>query len=717
MFNSRPRRSRRNTHRPHFQQLEKRQLLAGDIGHNFVEAEDVNLDGQVSAIDALVVINHLSKQQADADSFDSVGDISALRDVDNSGKISAVDALRVINRLSRGDRSSDELEPRIDRLADAILTENLPEGMRPQTAQKWLTNLEQRVDSPLARRGAFSRLDANSDGEITEGEVVEDAWERIVAADADASGDVTHDELKAARSAEKDAQRPTNNEGPFARLDANEDGVLTQSEVSNHTWNRISQADRNENGEVTLHELQANRDENEDRVQRPSPEQFFTKLDLNEDGSLTEDEVSAHVWNRLSMADANGDDAVTLAEVLADRVKHEMGVQMPTPEDSFAMLDINNDAQLTVDEVSPGVWSKLATDDEDANAGVTVEELASARRRREGRIQDADPEEQFVRLDVNEDGQITSDEVSRRTWRRIARSDANGDGAVTLEELIGSSTEGSMYVANALVHHIVPDQANGKSVIMVPGHNLSSSIYLTTPDGREGWAQQLANEGYQVYVINDPNFDFSRGFHVEGFTDVPTEDAPPADPNATQAWGQDIWRRWGFGTSEGNPYADARFPTDDFDEFEADYPFVSRARRSFTDSIVALMDIVGPATLIAHSAGGPNAVGAALARPELIDSLVLVEPTGPPTADDFPALAGISMLGIYGDYVESRNQTGRKEATEAAAELFTNNGGVGEVISLPEDLEVYGNSHLMMQDNNSEFIFGLMNDWLDANVS
>lgn len=275
----------------------------------------------------------------------------------------------------------------------------------------------------------------------------------------------------------------------------------------------------------------------------------------------------------------------------------------------------------------------------------------------------------------------------------------------------------SMYVADALVHYIQPDRPNGQTVIMVPGHNLSSSIYLKTPDGRDGWAQALASEGYEVYVINDPNFDFSRGFYVEGFTEVPTDGAPPADPTATQAWDQDIWRRWGFGSSEGAPYENTRFLTGYLDSFELSYPYVSRAGRSFADSIVALMDTVGPSILIAHSAGGPKAVGSALARPELTQSIVLVEPTGPPTANDFPTLSGISMLAIYGDYIDSRNQGSRNEATEAAADLFRQNGGVGEVVSLPEDLGIQGNTHLLMQDDNSSFISELVVDWLAIHVS
>ena len=52
--------------------------------------------------------------------------------------------------------------------------------------------------------------------------------------------------------------------------------------------------------------------------------------------------------------------------------------------------------------------------------------------------------------------------------------------------------------------------------------------------------------------------------------------------------------------------------------------------------------------------------------------------------------------------------TTRKASTEAAAQLFAANGGVGEVISLPEDYGVNGNSHLMMQGRNNAFISDLI---------
>lgn len=274
--------------------------------------------------------------------------------------------------------------------------------------------------------------------------------------------------------------------------------------------------------------------------------------------------------------------------------------------------------------------------------------------------------------------------------------------------------QGAFYQDGALVHFIKPtERKHDEPIIMIPGHNLSSYIFLTTPDGRPGWAQSFADEGYEVYVINDPKFDFSRGFDVPGFEEVPEEGAPPANPSAVQGWQQDIWSRWGFGESEGNPYPDTQFPTDHFGDFEDHYPYLSNASTPYADAVVSLLEKTGPAILLAHSAGGPRAVSAALARPELVTGFIFVEPTGPPTESDFPALAGKFMLGVYGDYIDSRRQTGRKEAVEVAAGLFADNGGAAKVISLPEDYGVNGNTHLMMQDQNSDFIAELILDWLD----
>jgi hypothetical protein len=70
------------------------------------------------------------------------------------------------------------------------------------------------------------------------------------------------------------------------------------------------------------------------------------------------------------------------------------------------------------------------------------------------------------------------------------------------------------------------------------------------------------------------------------------------------------------------------------------------------------------------------------------------------------------MFGVYGDYITSRNQTSRKVAVEIISVKFQNAGGISDVVSLPEDSLVKGNSHLMMQDKNSKYVFSIIERWL-----
>ncbi len=103
MNNSRKRARRRQ--RPlKLQALETRQLLAAEFGdgHNADMPEDVNADGIVSSVDALMVINRLAgRRQNTADAP------PAFRDVNADGNVSSLDALRVINRMQRQNRGDD----------------------------------------------------------------------------------------------------------------------------------------------------------------------------------------------------------------------------------------------------------------------------------------------------------------------------------------------------------------------------------------------------------------------------------------------------------------------------------------------------------------------------------------------------------------------------------------------------------------------------------
>ncbi len=87
---------RRTKSRPlRVESLESRALMAADVFHNFVMPNDVDDDGSVTPLDALVVINRIN-QGAD----DAQRNSGRFHDVDDDRAVSPLDALKVINHLN-----------------------------------------------------------------------------------------------------------------------------------------------------------------------------------------------------------------------------------------------------------------------------------------------------------------------------------------------------------------------------------------------------------------------------------------------------------------------------------------------------------------------------------------------------------------------------------------------------------------------------------------
>ena len=113
--------------------LETRQLLAANLFHNELLPEDVNEDGAVSALDALMIVNQISRQSAagQTDVIESLGGENGnsepqrgrMTDVNNDGRHTALDALMVINRISRDQGRLNPQEDRQDRSDNDSTTE------------------------------------------------------------------------------------------------------------------------------------------------------------------------------------------------------------------------------------------------------------------------------------------------------------------------------------------------------------------------------------------------------------------------------------------------------------------------------------------------------------------------------------------------------------------------------------------------------------------
>nr|WP_315860688.1 matrixin family metalloprotease [Rhodopirellula sp. SM50] len=95
-----------------------------------------------------------------------------------------------------------------------------------------------------------ARFDADEDGALSEAEVSQRLWEKLTALETDRDGDglVTLDEIDSALLAfQLEA---------FNEKDSDGDGLLTESELGQRRWRTISAADVDDDGGVSLDELQ-----------------------------------------------------------------------------------------------------------------------------------------------------------------------------------------------------------------------------------------------------------------------------------------------------------------------------------------------------------------------------------------------------------------------------------------------------------------------------
>ena len=274
-------------------------------------------------------------------------------------------------------------------------------------------------------------------------------------------------------------------------------------------------------------------------------------------------------------------------------------------------------------------------------------------------------------------------------------------------------------------------------IVLVHGGTLQGTEWLDTPDGRPGWAERLVEAGYAVLIVDRPGHGRSP-YHpdIVGLTG-PQFSYDRAKQVYFPEEAADRQTQWPF-----NPEDEAAF-----DAFLAPYgPMPANLAASQdmdADRLARLLDRIGPAIVVTHSASGPDGWLVADRRPGLVKAIVSVEPMGPP----FGATPGIGELswGLTAAPVtydppraspaEVREAdpstlvvpaledlpiavvTGETSAfAEYAPEIvdyLKNAGALAEQLHLP-DFGILGNGHGLIYELNSDAALGLVLDWLSA---
>ena len=323
-----------------------------------------------------------------------------------------------------------------------------------------------------------------------------------------------------------------------------------------------------------------------------------------------------------------------------------------------------------------------------------------------------------------------------------------GDETVSLPQ--GRVPRGQMFVqweAPATVTKPYP-------IVLVHGGGGQGTDWLSTPDGRPGWATLLLQEGYAVYVVDRPGHGRAP-FHpdVLGVMGSPLSielvsrlftgamGSPGARADA------DLHTQWPGSGDPDDPYV--RHFASGTGPMLAD---LSTAHAIERERGAALLDEIGPAILMTASAGGPMGWLTADARPSLVKAIVSLEPLGPPFRADseFSLDWGLTAAPMTFDPLAASPDELRKTPAEtwtlqaeparklpelaetpiaiveaeaslfadscAATAAFLEQAGcrVDRIVLAAHG--VRGNGHLMMLERNSRDVLEPILHWLDDTV-
>ena len=297
----------------------------------------------------------------------------------------------------------------------------------------------------------------------------------------------------------------------------------------------------------------------------------------------------------------------------------------------------------------------------------------------------------------------------------------------TREELGGICPDGHVTVDQMYVRYMVPQASQGKaSFVLIHGMHLTGKCWETTPDGRMGWDEYLVRKGCPVYVVDQVGIGRS-GFNQKTHNAAKNGKASATEQSAfSRKTDENSWTNFRFGTKDGKPVKEAKFPVGYVAEFaKQNVPHITSLPKPDANyrCLSELAQKVGNVVLVSHSQSGAFPIETALRNPIDIRAIVMLEPGGTGdyySAEQIAKLRNIPILVVFGDNL--KNDTGMRghvwqncyEGWGRFVKRVNEAGGNARMIHLP-DMGIRGNSHMMMEDKNSHQIADIVLDWCRKN--
>lgn len=327
--------------------------------------------------------------------------------------------------------------------------------------------------------------------------------------------------------------------------------------------------------------------------------------------------------------------------------------------------------------------------------------------------------------------------------------------------------EGQLMAGQMYVEYRIPANVTKPyPIVMIHGAAQTGTNFTGTPDGRKGWADYFAEQGYAVYVVDQPargrSADAGNVGQLNRFT------ANILEQRFTATARFKLWPQAALHTQfpgegpdvglRGNPV---------FDQFYASQVQLLRpnsvSEQLMRDAGAALLDKIGPAIILTHSQSSPFGWVIADARPKLVKGIIAAEPSGPPFREAVFGSAAARSWGVtetpmtYSPAVSDPAQISRVEEAAAdgpnlvkcmlqaeparklinlenlpvlvfAAEAsyhavydhctakYLRQAGVKADYVRLEDVGIKGNGHMVMIEKNSLDIAAMIAGWLNKNI-
>lgn len=283
------------------------------------------------------------------------------------------------------------------------------------------------------------------------------------------------------------------------------------------------------------------------------------------------------------------------------------------------------------------------------------------------------------------------------------------------------------HVDHANVLYQIPENDNGNPIVYLHGYGQSRMGWMTTPDGRDGWATMFLRNGHSAFLVDQPGRGEAGAqvsMSTDGFLDVWSEDSKEYKPG-DQAW----YTHFRIGRVAPERYEGSQFPEGE----EAQDQFFRQmtpntgnfnqatAAAALGEVMAEVKERTGNKSIfITHSQGG--AVGWDVPV-ENISAIVAIEPGGTPEVDSeqYNRLleAKIPITIYFGDYIDNGPEDiqstafwkGVRDGALAFAEAYNAAGGDCTVVDLPKE-GITGNSHFMFQEMNNDVIAEHIENWL-----